>query len=91
VSCGCSTATPAPRWIFRRGRAAVLRLAQRQHVQASGRGTLHSSVINHRPAAPGFTPPLAIAAVEPEADLRLMSNIVGCPQTPEALVLDIEK
>ena len=31
---------------------------------ASGKATLYSYVINHRPPAPGFTPPYAIAVVE---------------------------
>ncbi len=56
--------------------------------KASGKGRLYSYVIHHRPA-PGFTPPYAIAVVELEEGPRLMSNIVECPQTPEALVLDM--
>jgi uncharacterized OB-fold protein len=56
--------------------------------QASGRGTLYSYVIHHRPV-PGFTPPYSIAVVELEEGPRLMTNIVGCPQTPEALQLDM--
>jgi uncharacterized OB-fold protein len=56
--------------------------------RASGRGRLYSYVIHHRPA-PGFTPPYAIAVVELEEGPRLMSNITDCPQTPEALVLDM--
>ena len=55
---------------------------------ASGKATLHSYVIHHRPA-PGFTPPYAIAVVELEEGPRMMTNIVGCPQTPEALPLDM--
>ena len=55
---------------------------------ASGRGRLFSYVINHLPS-PGFTPPFAIAVVELEDGPRLMSNIVGCPQTPEALRIDM--
>ncbi len=38
---------------------------------------------------PGFTPPYAIAVVELDEGPRMMTNIVGCPQTPEALVLDM--
>ena len=57
-------------------------------LKASGRGKLHSYVIHHRPA-PGFTPPYAIAVVELDEGPRLMTNIVGCPQTPEALMLDM--
>jgi len=45
-------------------------------------------VINHLPS-PGFTPPFAIAVVELEEGPRLMSNIVECEQTPEALELDM--
>ena len=56
--------------------------------EASGRATLHSYVIHHRPV-PGFKPPYAIAVVELEEGPRMMTNIVDCPQTPEALVLDM--
>ena len=42
------------------------------------------------PAAPGFTPPYAIAVVELEEGPRMMSNIIDCPQTPEALELDMK-
>ena len=56
--------------------------------KASGKATLHSYVIHHRPA-PGFTPPYAIAVVELAEGPRMMTNIVGCPQTPEALELDM--
>jgi len=57
--------------------------------KASGKAKLYSYVINHRPAAPGFTPPYAIAVVELDEGPRMMSNILECPQTPEALVLDM--
>ena len=57
-------------------------------VKASGRGRLYSYVIHHRPV-PGFTPPYAIAVVELDEGPRLMTNIVDCPQTPEALLLDM--
>ncbi len=57
--------------------------------EASGRATLHSYVIHHR-AVPGFTPPYAIAVVELEEGPRMMTNIIDCPQTPEALVLDMK-
>jgi uncharacterized OB-fold protein len=56
--------------------------------QASGRATLYSYVIHERPM-PGFEPPYAIAVVALEEGPRMMTNIVGCPQTPEALVLDM--
>jgi uncharacterized OB-fold protein len=55
---------------------------------ASGRATLHSYVIHHR-KIPGFDAPYAIAVVELEEGPRMMTNIAECPQTPEALVLDM--
>ena len=58
------------------------------NVKASGRATLYSYVIHHR-AAPGFTPPYAIAVVELAEGPRMMTNIIDCPQTPEALQLDM--
>jgi uncharacterized OB-fold protein len=56
--------------------------------RASGRGTLYSYVIHHRPV-PGFTPPYSIAVVQLKEGPRMMTNIVNCPQTPEALELDM--
>ena len=55
---------------------------------ASGRAALYSYVISHRPA-PGFEPPYAIAVVQLEEGPRMMTNIVDCEQTPEALSLDM--
>jgi hypothetical protein len=56
---------------------------------ASGKGKLYSYIIHHRPA-PGFTPPYSIAVVELDEGPRMMTNIVDCPQTPEALELDMK-
>ena len=55
---------------------------------ASGRGALASYVINERPH-PSFDGPFAIALVALEEGPRMMSNIVDCEQTPEALELDM--
>ena len=55
---------------------------------ASGRGVLWSYVIHHR-NVPGFTPPYAIAVVQLDEGPRLMTNIIDCQQTPEALQLDM--
>ena len=72
--------------------AAVLpemRLAQGQRVQGvSGKAILDSYVIHHR-KVPGFEPPYAIAVVKLAEGPRMMTNIVECPQTPEALQLDM--
>ncbi|MFG2077889.1 Zn-ribbon domain-containing OB-fold protein [Nonomuraea maritima] len=64
---------------------------QVEWVRASGRATLYSYVINHRPA-PGFADeaPYAIAVVELEEGVRMMTNIVGVENVPEKLPLDME-
>jgi len=57
-------------------------------VKATGKGRLFSYIINHLPT-PGFKPPFAVAVVELEEGPRMMSNILECEQTPEALQLDM--
>ncbi len=58
--------------------------------ELSGKGKLYSYVISHRPA-PGFQEetPYAIAVVELDEGPRMMTNLTGVDQTPEALVLDM--
>ncbi|MGH9095266.1 MAG: Zn-ribbon domain-containing OB-fold protein [Acidimicrobiales bacterium] len=59
-------------------------------ITTTGRGRLHTYLISHRPA-PGFSDqvPYAIAVVELEEGPRMLSNIVGVANTPEALELDM--
>ena len=57
--------------------------------KASGKATLYSYIINHRPRPDMGTEPHSIAVVELAEGPRMMTNIVDCPQTPEALVLDM--
>jgi uncharacterized protein len=57
-------------------------------IKASGKATLSSYIINQRPH-PAWDEPYSIAIVELAEGPRMMSNIVNCPQTPEALVLDM--
>lgn len=58
--------------------------------KASGKGKLHSYVINHRPA-PGFEQeaPYAIAVVLTDEGVKMMTNLVDVEQTPEALIIDM--
>ena len=58
--------------------------------KASGKGTLYSYMINHRPP-PGFQDeaPYAIAIVQLDEGPRMMTNIVGIENTPQNLVLDM--
>lgn len=57
--------------------------------KASGKATLYSYIINHRPRPDFGTEPHSIAVVELAEGPRMMTNIIECPQTPEALVLDM--
>jgi uncharacterized OB-fold protein len=57
--------------------------------KASGKGVLWSYVINQRPRPDMGTDPYAIAVVKLAEGPTMMTNIVNCPQTPEALVLDM--
>ena len=57
--------------------------------KARGRAILYSYVINHRPRPDMGKEPHSIAVVQLAEGPRMMTNIVGCPQTPEALQLDM--
>ena len=59
-----------------------------QVIKASGKGRLYSYIINHM-KAPGYEPPFAVAVVELEEGPRIMTNILECEPTPEALQLDM--
>lgn len=57
---------------------------------ASGDATLYSYVIHHRPLAEwGTDGPRSVAIVELEEGPRLISSVVRCDQTPDALELDM--
>jgi len=57
--------------------------------KASGKATLYSYVINHRPRADMGTEPHSIAVVTLAEGPRMMTNVINCPQTPQALQLDM--
>ena len=57
--------------------------------KASGKAILWSYVINHRPRPDMGKEPYSIAVVALVEGPRMMTNIVGCPQTPQALTLDM--
>ena len=57
--------------------------------RASGRGTLYSYVINYRPRPDWPQEPHSVALVQLEEGPKMLSNIVGTEQTPEALQLDM--
>lgn len=57
--------------------------------KATGDAVLWSYVINMRPRPDMGTEPHSIAVVKLAEGPTMMTNIVGCPQTPEALQLDM--
>jgi uncharacterized protein len=56
--------------------------------QASGRGTLYSFVINHRPPPWRGKEPYVIAVVQLEEGPRLMTNLVGVSPDPAVIRCD---
>ena len=47
-------------------------------VTSSGRGTVYSFTVVHRPQRPEFQVPYAVAIVELEEGWYMLSNLVGC-------------
>jgi len=47
------------------------------YVVASGKGTVYSYVVVHRPPFPGYEYPLVVAVVELEEGTRIVSNLAG--------------
>lgn len=57
-------------------------------VRASGKGIIHTFIIsNYR--TPGFEPPYSIAVVELEEGPRILTNIVGCEQSSDAIRMEM--
>jgi len=46
-------------------------------VEASGRGTVYSFVVNHYPQVPAFDYPLAVGLIDLEEGTRLVANVIG--------------
>lgn len=60
--------------------------------EVSGRGTLYSFTIVHHVFHPGFASPynLAIVELEEQAGLRLLTNILDCPNEALRVGLPVE-
>ncbi|GAA4482178.1 OB-fold domain-containing protein [Rhodococcus olei] len=56
-------------------------------VDASGRGTVYSFVVNHHPQIPGFEYPLIVATIELEEGTRLITNMTGI--APDEVEIDM--
>jgi uncharacterized OB-fold protein len=55
----------------------VCRSLEWDTVEASGRGSVYSFVVNHHPQVPAFDYPLIVALIELDEGTRLVSNLVG--------------
>lgn len=61
-------------------------------VRLSGRGTIHSFIVVHRPQHPAFLDdvPYNVAIVELEEGIRTHTNVVGCPNEALRVGLAVE-
>jgi uncharacterized OB-fold protein/predicted thioesterase len=58
-------------------------------VEASGEGTVYSYVVMHHPPFPAFDPPYAVALIELEEGVRMISNVVGVPHDEVRIGLSV--
>jgi uncharacterized protein len=69
ASCGRLRHPPRPM-------CKACRSLQWDTVEASGRGSVHSYVVNHHPRVPAFDYPLLVALIDLEEGTRLVSNLI---------------
>jgi uncharacterized OB-fold protein/acyl dehydratase len=59
-------------------------------LEASGRGTVYSFVVNHYPRVPAFDYPLAVGLIELEEGTRLVANLTGIDPADITIGLPVE-
>jgi uncharacterized OB-fold protein/acyl dehydratase len=59
-------------------------------LEASGRATIYSYVVNHYPQVPAFDYPLVVALVELEEGTRLVANVSGITPETAAIGMAVE-
>lgn len=59
-------------------------------VESSGRGTVHSFVVNHYPQVPAFDYPLPIGLIELEEGTRLVADLIGVDPADIAVGMPVE-
>jgi uncharacterized OB-fold protein/acyl dehydratase len=59
-------------------------------VEASGRGTIYSFVVNHYPQVPAFDYPLPVGLIELEEGTRLIADIVGVDAAEVAVGMTVQ-
>jgi uncharacterized OB-fold protein len=55
--------------------------------EASGRGTVYACTVEHSGQTRALEPPYVVALVDLDEDVRVMTNVVGCP--PEAVTVGL--
>jgi uncharacterized OB-fold protein len=84
-SCGRLRHPPGPM-------CAACHSTEWEAVEASGKGSVYSFVVNHYPQVPSFDYPLAVAVIELEEGTRLVANVIGIdPQDIEVgMAVEVE-
>ena len=83
TNCGTLRHPPRPA-------CAVCRSFEWDTLEASGRGTVYSFVVNHYPQVPAFDYPLVVALVELEEGTRLVANVSGITPDTVAIGMAVE-
>jgi uncharacterized OB-fold protein/acyl dehydratase len=63
---------------------------KRDHVTATGRGTVYSYVVQHHPPVPGREPPFVVALIELDEGVRMVGNLIGCPPEDVRIGMPVE-
>ena len=66
------------------------RSVERDHIVASGRGTVYSFVVHHKPPVPGRDHPFAVVLVELEEGTRIVGNVVDVDPSDVKIGMDVE-
>jgi uncharacterized OB-fold protein len=82
-SCGVLRHPPEPR-------CAACGSYEWEAQEASGRGVVHSFVVNHYPQVPAFDYPLAVGLIELEEGTRLVANVVGIEPAAVRIGMPVE-
>ncbi len=82
-SCGALRHPPGPM-------CPECRSLEWEAVEASGKGTIYSFVVNHYPQVPSFDYPLAVVLVELEEGVRLISNVVDVDPADVEIGMPVE-
>jgi hypothetical protein len=63
---------------------------KRDHITASGRGTVYSYVVHHHPPIPGREPPFVVALIELDEGVRMVGNLFGCAPADVRVGMPVE-